>query len=314
MLIIADFLLYAPFIVLNDAQRNFHFQYQVRQMEQHYRHMEQLNEPLRLADLQDEVRVTADLLISDLAEAITEKSLFLVYQPQFDCQGRFLGAEALLRWNHAYAGFIYPPLIIALAKTGMLLPELEKFIFKESCHSISRLAAINQHRFKVSVNITGDSLKYDELETTIQEAVDMYHIRPEALWIEITEQDAMESSPRVMEKLLRLRDSGHRLLIDDFGMGHTSITYLQTNIFSVVKLDGSITRNVLEDKNSQEIIASLVSLSKNLHLMVIAEFVETESQRDKLAELGCDAFQGYLYSKPVPLEDIIVMMQQVKIK
>ena len=75
----------------------------------------------------------------------------------------------------------------------------------------------------------------------------------------------------------------------------------------MVKLDGSITRNVLEDKNSQEIIASLVSLSKNLHLMVIAEFVETESQRDKLAELGCDAFQGYLYSKPVPLEAIIVM-------
>ena len=91
-------------------------------------------------------------------------------------------------------------------------------------------------------------------------------------------------------------------------MGHTSITYLQTDIFSVVKLDGSITRNVLEDKNSQEIIASIVSLSKRLHLLVIAEFVETAQQRDKLAELGCDAFQGYLYSKPVPLEEIIAML------
>jgi lactose/cellobiose-specific phosphotransferase system IIC component len=308
-LLIVDFLLYAPFVVLNDKQRNYHFQFLVRALEQAYRQMETINEPLRLSDLQEDVRVTADLLISDLSEALAANRLFLLYQPQYDREDHFIGAEALIRWNHPLAGFIYPPLIIALAKAGGLLPELEQFIFRQACASIARLNEIMTGNFKISVNITGDSLKYDTLESTIQQSVQQFHIRPEELWIELTEQDAMESSPRVMEKLLRLRNAGHQLLIDDFGMGHTSITYLQTNIFGVVKLDASITRNVLEDKNSQEIIASIVSLSRRLHLMVVAEFVETAPQRDKLAEIGCDAFQGYLYSKPIPLADLMTLIK-----
>ena len=93
-------------------------------------------------------------------------------------------------------------------------------------------------------------------------------------------------------------------------MGHTSVSYLRTNLFNVVKLDGAITRSVLENQNSQEIISSLISLSKSLNLQVIAEYVETVSQRDKLASLGCDAFQGYLYSKPISQEELLELLRR----
>ena len=99
-------------------------------------------------------------------------------------------------------------------------------------------------------------------------------------------------------------------MIDDFGMGHTSLLYLQTNYFDVVKLDGALTRDVIENKRNSDIIASIVYLGESLHFTLVAEWVETEEQRDELKRLGCDAFQGYLYSKPIPLEELIVWLSQ----
>ena len=114
----------------------------------------------------------------------------------------------------------------------------------------------------------------------------------------------------VMDKLQRLKDLGHKFLIDDFGMGHTSLTYLQTNHFEVVKLDGALTRDILENERNADIIGSIVYLSQSLHFWILAEYVETEKQRDKLAELGCSGFQGYLYSKPLRFEDLVVWMKE----
>ena len=129
----------------------------------------------------------------------------------------------------------------------------------------------------------------------VQTAVQAAKIEPKDLWIEITEQEAITST----EKLERLKMYGHRLMIDDFGMGHTSITYLQTNLFDVVKLDGSLTRTLLDNPRSKNIITSITELSKQFKMTVIAEYVETEEQRDELADIGCDVFQGYLYSRPI---------------
>jgi len=102
---------------------------------------------------------------------------------------------------------------------------------------------------------------------------------------------------------------GHRLAIDDFGMGHTSIKYLQAHIFDVVKLDGSITKLVLKDGSSNQIVSSLAELSRKMNMITIAEYVDNEPQRDELKRLGCDIFQGYLYGKPVPVEELCRLMQ-----
>ena len=312
LLLCTDFLLYAPFIRLSNEQKNHHFTKCVRDLEARYKHLEITHEQLRISELPDYQQNIATLLINDLSEAIQQKELFMLYQPQINAQAQFLGAEALLRWQHPMAGFIYPPLIIALAKSGNLLPALEQFIFQETCHTIADLRQHLKIPFKVSVNITGESLKYAELEQSIEYAVQKASIDPSALWIEITEQDAIDTTTEAIAKLTRLKEKGHRLLIDDFCMGHTSVAYLKTNLFDVIKLDGSITRNVLSNPNNQKIISSLISLSHTMDLEVIAEYVDNVPQRDKLQELGCNKFQGYLYSKPVSMSELLTFISRNK--
>ena len=310
LLLLLDFLLYMPFVKIYDGARKYQFNKLVRNLEHYYQEKEVLLEHLRIAEFNDEQHAVCTVLIHDLEQAIQSGQLFMLYQPQFDRSGRCIGAEALLRWNHPIAGFIYPPLIIALAKISGQLSALEKLIFHNACGCIAAIEKGVGQNHKISVNITGDSLNDIALEESIASAIHETHISAAHLWIEITEQDALASTSEATEKLTRLKANGHKLLIDDFGMGHTSVSYLRTNLFNVVKLDGAITRSVLENQNSQEIISSLISLSKSLNLQVIAEYVETVSQRDKLASLGCDAFQGYLYSKPISQEELLELLRR----
>ena len=114
----------------------------------------------------------------------------------------------------------------------------------------------------------------------------------------------------VVDKLSRLRQVGHTLLIDDFGMGHTSLLYLQSNYFNVVKLDGSLIKKMLGSTTNQKIISSIVQLGAELGVEIIAEYVETNTQKEKLLELGCKRYQGYLFSKPVPLEAFISYLKE----
>ena len=126
----------------------------------------------------------------------------------------------------------------------------------------------------------------------------------------MTEQDMLSNTDNVIKKLEHLKHVGHTLLIDDFGMGHTSLVYLQSNYFDVVKLDGSLVKNLLENSTDQKIVSSVIDLGKKLGVKVIAEFVETEEQRDKLKELGCFWYQGYLYSKPIELDEFILWIKK----
>jgi len=142
------------------------------------------------------------------------------------------------------------------------------------------------------------------------EAVEKAKISKDKLWIELTEQDAVTLDLRTIDRLKKLRERGHKLAIDDFGMGHTSIKYLQVGIFDVVKLDGSITKQVLKNGSSNQIVSSLADLSHKMHMTTVAEYVDNIPQRDELEKLGCEIFQGYLYSKPVPLNELVALMQK----
>lgn len=148
------------------------------------------------------------------------------------------------------------------------------------------------------------------MESCIADKVRKYHIAPARLWLEITEQDALISSREVLDKMRRIKEQGHKFLIDDFGMGHTSLLYLQTNCFSVVKLDGSLTKDVLKNDRDKGIITAITELGKSLHFQTIAEYVETKEQKNLLLALGCDAFQGYYYSKPIPAAELILWMKE----
>lgn len=300
-----DVLLYIPFVSWNEKVKQAQFVERVHHLEQYFRQLEHDGTALQLHVLEREYQAIAVTLMKDLARDLHLRRMYVVYQPQFDVQKKFTGAEILLRWKHTKAGFVYPPLIIALARISQRMEELDQFVFDEACTAISQLDKVLCGSYTVSVNVTADSLQHAALENQIHTALQTYNVLPERLSIEITEQEVMHNTAQTIAKINRLKKEGHQFLLDDFGMGHTSVAYLRENLFDAIKLDSTITQDVLTNHNHQIIIASLVTMSKTLHMCVVAEHVENTAQRDKLKELGCDIFQGYLYNKPMSLESIL---------
>lgn len=306
-LIIIDILIYIPFVKLNERRRSFHHKDQLKKLVKWFQAEEDTKNGQRLLGISEDLSTFVDSLKIDLHEDLLRRDgrIFMLYQPQFFGNGICTGAEALLRWNHEKLGFIYPPLVIAIARSGGFLYELEHFVFTETTSAIASVSKnARTTKFKISANVTGDSIESDLLLPMINNAVASAKIDPHQLWIEITEQDAFEMSIKTLDRFNELRQRGHKMLIDDFGMGHTSIRYLQNTVFDAVKLDGSITKPVLTDQNTQQIIRTITKMCNGLKLGIVAEFVETVDQRDKLSELGCQVFQGYLYSKPIPVEQL----------
>lgn len=306
----AGVLIYLPFLRLFEEQRERQMVKNVNELTEELRRQEEANAIMPLTERKDVLGWTAKILAEDLKDAIRDRKLFFLYQPQMNARGECIGAEALIRWVHPIAGLIYPPLVIALAREEKLLHDIEAYMFDEAAHTISEIEKEIHTEFKISVNITNESLLWDDLESCIADKVSKYHIAPARLWLEITEQDALISSREVLDKMRRIKEKGHKFLIDDFGMGHTSLLYLRTNYFGVVKLDGSLTKDVLKNDRNKGIITAITELGKSLHFETIAEFVETKEQKNLLLALGCDAFQGYYYSKPIPASELILWMKE----
>jgi len=301
--------IYKPFVELFGVQQEKYIKFKIQELTFEYKKQEEVAVFTCLTEREDEIGSTARALAADLEKAIKNRELYMLYQPQIDCSDVCTGAEALLRWEHPIAGFIYPPLIIQLAKEKCLLSKLEEYIFDTVAGAIKEIEKDVDSEFKVTVNITGKSLEWEGFEECLQKCVEKHGISTKQMWLEITESDALSSSNEIIDKLKKLKDKGFKFLIDDFGMGHTSMLYLQTSYFDVVKLDGSLTRDVLENDRNMEIIASIVHLGRSLNFATVAEYVETREQRGKLEVIGCDAFQGYLYSEPIHLNALINWMQ-----
>ena len=302
-------LVYYPFIRMQKQIQENYAREKLKLIVKELQGKEEQNETPKFLTRGDSLGLISRMLLEDLKLAIEQDKLFMLYQPQVNESGKCLGAEALLRWNHPLYGFIYPPLIIYLAKEGGLLPDLEKVVFDKASAAIRRTSEEYGGEFKISVNITAKSLLWD-IESCIESCLKKYDIPAEKLWVEITEQDVITNADFVIDKMKRLKNCGHVLMIDDFGMGHTSLVYLQSNYFGVVKLDGSLVRNILENKTNQKIVASIVELGNELGVKVIAEYVETEEQRNLLKNLGCYWYQGYLFSKPVDLDTFIAFINE----
>lgn len=306
----AGVLVYLPFLRLFEEQRERQMVKNVKELTEELQRQEEANAIMPLTERKDALGGTAKVLAEDLKDAIRDGNLFFLYQPQVNAKGECIGAEALIRWVHPIAGLIYPPLVIALAREEKLLHDIEAYMFDEAAHTISEIEKEIHTEFKISVNITNESLLWEDLESCIADKVSKYHIAPARLWLEITEQDALVSSREVLDKMRRIKERGHKFLIDDFGMGHTSLLYLQTNYFSVVKLDGSLTKDVLNNDRDKGIITAITELGKSLHFETIAEYVETKEQKNLLLALGCDAFQGYYYSKPIQAAELLLWMKE----
>jgi len=298
-LLLVDVMIYYPFYKLSLTFRENKYKNSIRDLEVILREKEIVEEPFRIDHLDYANKYTARRLSNDLREDIKNGKLAMFYQAQSLPNGEYAGAEALIRWKHESAGYIYPPLVIALAKEGGFLNVIEHFIFDSAASTIHMLEEDGKLCPKISVNITGTSMAYTGFEEMIDSVVSKYGIQRSNLCIEITEQESIAS----IKALSSIREKGHVLYIDDFGMGHTSIYYLESGIFEVVKLDGFIISRILTDDNAHEIVRSVIKLSHKLNMKVYAEYVETTDQKEELKKMGCDVFQGGLYSKALPKEE-----------
>jgi diguanylate cyclase (GGDEF)-like protein len=255
------------------------------------------------ADLQERFD-SAVQLERELRLAIERgSSLVRHYQPQIDRHGRCLGAELLVRWNHPEHGMIAPSRFIPLAEeTGLIIP-LGLWMLESACRQLVTWSSQPDMRDLVlAVNVSARELTRPDYPDRVAELVSRTGADPRRLKLELTETVLASDLEGLVQRMARLRALGVGLSMDDFGTGFSSLNYLSRLPIDQLKIDQSFIRELVRPGHAASIVRTIVALGQGLGLSVIAEGVETESQRSALLDLGCGLFQGYLLGRPMPLE------------
>jgi diguanylate cyclase (GGDEF)-like protein/PAS domain S-box-containing protein len=248
-------------------------------------------------------------LEKDLREALQKQQLLLFYQPQVDAVGAVIGAEALVRWQHPQRGFVSPAEFIPLAEeTGLILP-LGLWVLETACAQLAIWAAQpGLERFTVSVNVSARQFGQPNFVDQVLAVLASSGANPQQLKLELTESMLLDNVQEMIAKMSTLKSRGVGFSLDDFGTGYSSLSYLKRLPLDQLKIDQSFVRDLLTDPNDEVIARTIIALASTLGLAVIAEGVETVEQRDALAAQGCHAYQGYLFSRPLPVADFDVFL------
>jgi diguanylate cyclase (GGDEF)-like protein/PAS domain S-box-containing protein len=249
-------------------------------------------------------------LEKDLRRGLDEHQFVLHYQPQVDVAGRVLGVEALVRWQHPSRGLVSPAEFIPVAEdSGLILP-LGREIFAAALAQMARWAAIPEmSALTVAVNISARQIRQPDFVDQLLDALRRTGADPAALKLEITESLLIEKPEEIIAKMAALKAHGVSFSLDDFGTGYSSLGYLRRLPLDQLKIDQSFVRDVLTDPNDAAIARTIVGLAATMGLGVIAEGVESEEQRDFLANAGCRTFQGYLFSPPLTAPALQALVQ-----
>ncbi len=244
---------------------------------------------------------------TELRAAILNEGLTLHYQPQVDMvTGQMVGAEALVRWNRAGHGMVPPEKFIPLAEdTGLIVP-IGNWVLREAC----RYATGWPGNIGIAVNVSPVQFQHRGLYEAVRDALRDSGIAPARLELEITEGVLLQDTKQTLAILLRLQQLGVKLAMDDFGTGYSSLSYLQKFKFDRVKIDRSFITTMGSDQNATAIVRAVVSIGEALGVAVIAEGVETSEQANMLRGQGCFEGQGYLYSRPVPVEAFNLLLRR----
>ena len=253
-----------------------------------------------------ELRHAADARVAieqELHQAINQNQLVLHYQPQVDSTG-LIGVEALIRWNHPERGLLPPGQFIPLAEETELILPLGEWVLDAACTQIAIWAQRQESaNIPLAVNISARQFRRPEFVDRVLAVLYRTGANPQNLKLEITESMLLEDVEGVIAKMSALKSHGLRFSLDDFGTGYSSLSYLKRLPLDQLKIDRAFVLDILNDVTSGAIAQTIVSLSRAMGLLVIAEGVETEQQREFLVRLGCDALQGYLIGRPVPIEE-----------
>jgi len=248
---------------------------------------------------------------ADLRQALLKEQFLLYYQVQVDSSGRPVGAEALLRWNHPKRGFVSPAEFIPMAENNGLILPIGKWVLETACRQLAAWASQpGMATLTLAVNVSARQFHHGNFVKQVLDVLEVSKANPRQLKLELTEGLLLNDVEGVIAKMTVLKGHGISFSLDDFGTGFSSLSYLKRLPLDQLKIDQSFVRDVLSNPDDAAIARTIIALGQSLELNVIAEGVETGDQKDFLASNGCLNYQGYLFSRPLQLEEFDQLVQR----
>ncbi len=245
---------------------------------------------------------------NDFKEALKNKQIELYYQPIIKMDdGKVMGFEALMRWQHPEKGFISPGIFIPIIEQSGLIVEASRWALRESCKALKRIESLTgyENDLFMSVNFSSTDFASEDFVESVYNTISESDVDPKMVHLEITERLLMRQPENARDTLLMCRKAGMGISIDDFGTGYSSLSYLHYFPIDTLKIDRSFVSDMHKDDGAMELIKSIITLGKNMKMKIIAEGVENKEEAEKLTELGCDQAQGFYFAKPMPEREII---------
>ena len=243
-------------------------------------------------------------LVDALRLALQNDEFTLYYQPQVNSTGHLMGAEALLRWTPPNAEIISPLTFIATAEESGLIVPIGDWVVEQCFKQLQRWQQRPETSgLKLSINISADQFHQADFVAKICSGIERFNINPNRITLELTESAVLQRVDQAVQTMLELKDKGVSFSLDDFGTGYSSLSYLKLLPLDQVKIDSSFVRDISFDPDDAAIVRAILAMSESLGLSVIAEGVETLVQREFLFDHGCLHYQGYLFGRPVPIEN-----------
>jgi len=251
---------------------------------------------------------------AELRLALEQEQFFMVYQPKVSCKDNSIQSfEALLRWNHPKEGVISPAIFIPILEESTLMEDVSQWVLASVCEQIAEWKQQNFSSFYVAVNISGRDFLVNNFDQQVKSILEKYNIEGSRLEFEITETVLANNTERCIKIMKKIKELGIRFAIDDFGTGYSSMSYLKKFPIDTLKIDKAFIDYCDTNKEDSAICTAIISLAKSLNLQLVAEGVETESQLQFLKEMNCDLYQGYLFSRPLPILEISSLLSESSI-
>ncbi len=249
-------------------------------------------------------------LANDLYAALKQEQLLLAYQPQVDLQsGKIISAEALVRWRHPTRGLVAPNVFIPLAEEKGLILELGNWVLRRVCEQIRRWQAAGVPVAPVAVNLSAVQCREETMFQAVHGILEDTGVAPHLLELELTESTLMTHTESIHARMVKIKNLGLHFALDDFGTGYSSLSYLPRFPIDTLKIDISFIRDMIDDPKDLAVVDTIVDLADNLQLRTVAEGVEKAEQVALLRLLGCQAMQGFYFSKPVGADELAAMLQ-----